>query len=194
MGGFRRRFWASRTARPLSFQLSMNVRIAPMRSLTEVKVPRRIACRVMMPKKISPRRPQVALRVHHCRSALLGFPRTYPDMTLARGQRDARPYGSPPDARSIAAMSAEKGCEARSVGEGSALRASAREARRSVVRQRRRWDAWTPARAGESDGDAPGAAPAQQWVDRAGSVPGLGPAARPLCPSVRGAASPPRGL
>jgi hypothetical protein len=31
----------------------MKVSIAAMRSLTEVKVPRRMACRVMIPKKIS---------------------------------------------------------------------------------------------------------------------------------------------
>ena len=36
-----------------SFQPSMKVPIAAMRSLTEVKVPRRMAWRVMMPKKIS---------------------------------------------------------------------------------------------------------------------------------------------
>jgi DNA-binding LacI/PurR family transcriptional regulator len=36
-----------------SFQPSMNASIAAMRSLTEVKVPRRMACRVRMPKKIS---------------------------------------------------------------------------------------------------------------------------------------------
>ena len=36
-----------------SFQASIKMPIAPMRSLTEVNVPRRIACRVMMPKKIS---------------------------------------------------------------------------------------------------------------------------------------------
>ena len=36
-----------------SFQPSMNLWIAAMRSFTEVKVPRRIACRVMIPKKIS---------------------------------------------------------------------------------------------------------------------------------------------
>jgi len=36
-----------------SFQPSMKVSIVAMRSLTEVKVPRRIAWRVMMPKKIS---------------------------------------------------------------------------------------------------------------------------------------------
>ena len=38
-----------------SFQPSMNVWIAAMRSLTEVKVPRRIAWRVMIPRKISAR-------------------------------------------------------------------------------------------------------------------------------------------
>ena len=36
-----------------SFQPSMKMPIAAMRSLTEVKVPRRMAWRVMMPKKIS---------------------------------------------------------------------------------------------------------------------------------------------
>src|SRR6476620_999613 len=35
------------------FQLSMNLVIALMRSVTELNAPRRIACRVMMPKKIS---------------------------------------------------------------------------------------------------------------------------------------------
>ena len=35
-----------------SFQPSMSAPMAALRSLTEVKVPRRIACRVMMPKKI----------------------------------------------------------------------------------------------------------------------------------------------
>src|SRR6476620_3057027 len=39
------------------FQLSMNLVIAPMRSVTELNAPRRIACRVMMPKKISINRP-----------------------------------------------------------------------------------------------------------------------------------------
>src|SRR3954471_10293526 len=36
-----------------SFQPSMKASMAAIRSLTEVKVPRRMACRVMMPKKIS---------------------------------------------------------------------------------------------------------------------------------------------
>ncbi len=36
-----------------SFQPSMKAPIAATRSLTEVKVPRRMACRVMIPKKIS---------------------------------------------------------------------------------------------------------------------------------------------
>lgn len=36
-----------------SFQPSMNVSMVVMRSFTEVNVPRRIACRVMIPKKIS---------------------------------------------------------------------------------------------------------------------------------------------
>ncbi len=36
-----------------SFQAWMTFWIAVMRSLTLVKVPRRMACRVMMPKKIS---------------------------------------------------------------------------------------------------------------------------------------------
>ena len=40
-----------------SFQPSMKVSMAPMRSLTEVNVPRRMACRVMIPKKISINRP-----------------------------------------------------------------------------------------------------------------------------------------
>ena len=35
------------------FQLSMNLLMAPMRSVTELNAPRRIACLVMMPKKIS---------------------------------------------------------------------------------------------------------------------------------------------
>jgi hypothetical protein len=38
-----------------SFQPSMKVSIALMRSLTDVKVPRRMAWRVMIPKKISTR-------------------------------------------------------------------------------------------------------------------------------------------
>jgi len=36
-----------------SFQPSMRARIAALRSLTDVEVPRRMAWRVMMPKKIS---------------------------------------------------------------------------------------------------------------------------------------------
>jgi len=36
-----------------SFQPSMKASIAVMRSWTEVKLPRRMACRVMMPKKTS---------------------------------------------------------------------------------------------------------------------------------------------
>ena len=36
-----------------SFQPSMKASMAAMGSLTEVNVPRRIACRVMIPKKIS---------------------------------------------------------------------------------------------------------------------------------------------
>jgi predicted DNA-binding transcriptional regulator AlpA len=38
-----------------SFQPSMKARMAAVRSRTEVKVPRRMAWRVMMPKKISTR-------------------------------------------------------------------------------------------------------------------------------------------
>ena len=38
-----------------SFQPSMNAVIASIRSRTEPKVPRRMACRVMIPKKISTR-------------------------------------------------------------------------------------------------------------------------------------------
>ena len=44
------------------FQLSMNLVIAPMRSVTELNAPRRIACRVMMPKKISSGSPSALLR------------------------------------------------------------------------------------------------------------------------------------
>jgi hypothetical protein len=43
-----------------SFQPSMKASMAAMRSLTEVKLPRRIAYRVMMPKKISINRPSGA--------------------------------------------------------------------------------------------------------------------------------------
>ena len=38
-----------------SFHPSMKAPMAAIKSLTEVKVPRRIACRVMIPKKISTR-------------------------------------------------------------------------------------------------------------------------------------------
>ena len=41
------------------FQLLMNLVIAPMRSVTELNAPRRIACRVMMPKKISSALPRL---------------------------------------------------------------------------------------------------------------------------------------
>ena len=44
--------------RQRSFQPSMKRSMAAMRFLTEVKAPRRMACRVMIPKKISTRSSQ----------------------------------------------------------------------------------------------------------------------------------------
>jgi hypothetical protein len=44
------------------FHPSMNISMAAMRSLTLVKVPRRMAWRVMMPKKISSGSPGALLR------------------------------------------------------------------------------------------------------------------------------------
>ena len=45
-----------------SFHASMKMSIAAVRSLTEVNVPRRMACRVMIPKKISSGSPGALLR------------------------------------------------------------------------------------------------------------------------------------
>jgi len=47
-----------------SFQPSMKLPMAETRSLTLVKVPRRMACRVMMPKKISINRPSAVVPSH----------------------------------------------------------------------------------------------------------------------------------
>jgi len=57
-----------------SFQPSMNVSMVVMRSFTEVNVPRRIACRVMIPKKISSGSPGALLRRGPLRTGRARFP------------------------------------------------------------------------------------------------------------------------
>ena len=57
-----------------SFQASMKIPIAPVRSLTVVKVPRRMAWRVMMPKKISSGSPGALLRRGPLRTGRARFP------------------------------------------------------------------------------------------------------------------------
>ena len=58
-----------------SFQPSMNAVMASVRSRTEPKVPRRMACRVMIPKKISTRlsqEPEVGVKCRVIRGLRAG--------------------------------------------------------------------------------------------------------------------------